>query len=210
MRSFTRSFPRTIPRSPHRADPAPAAARLAWALALVLVGSVCAPARDAPIARAIAESPTSALGLPVRQSGTHWLLREAGGWQESYSIVYGGAPADPAFAAVRVGWFRSADAAQRAFTRLTPTYLYRLWYDRMTDPPREAVYPLPLPGDSVVVLVYGVRLPPEAGPARLEGQITLVRAARAVIMLDSIGVPPERLVPAITAMTRTARALGAP
>lgn len=210
MRSFTRSSPGTTPRSPRRADPAPAAAWLAWALALALVGGVCAPARDAPTARAIAESPASALGLPVRQSGTHWLLREAGGWQESYSIVYGGAPADPAFAAVRVGWFRSADAAHRAFARLTPAYLYRLWYDRMTDPPQEVTYSLPLPGDAAVVLVYGVRLPPEAGPTRLEGQMTLVWAARAVIVVDSIGVPTERLAPAITAMTRAARGLAGP
>lgn len=210
MKGLTRPPSGTVSDPPRRADPAPAAARLAWALALILAGSVCTPARDAPTARAIAESPASALGLPIRQSATHWLLREAGGWQESYSIVYGGAPADPAFAAVRVGWFRSADAAQRAFTRLTPAYLYRLWYDRMVEPPREAVYPLPLPGDSVVVLSYGVRLPPEAGPAQLEGQITLVRAARAVIVVDSIGVPPERLAPAITAMTRAARGLAAP
>ncbi len=209
MRGLTRSSPRTTPRSPRRAHRALTAARLAWALALALVGAACAP-HDAPTARAIAESPASALGLPVRQSGIHWLLREAGGWQESYSIVYGGAPADPAFAAVRVGWFRSAEAAQRAFARLTPAYLYRLWYDRMTEPPREATYPLPLPGDAAVVLAYRVRLPPEAGPTRLEGQFTLVRAARAVIVVDSIGVPPERLAPAITAMTRTARGLAAP
>lgn len=183
---------------------------LAWTLALVLVGVSCAPPRDAPAARAITESPAQALGLPVRQSGVHWLLREADGWQESYSIVYGGAPPDPAFAAVRVGWFRSVDAAQRAFTRLTPAYVHRLWYDRMTGPPQVATYPLPLPGDAVLVLTYGVRLPAEAESTRLEGQLTLVRAARAVIVVDSIGVPPERLVPAITAMARTARGLAGP
>ncbi|MER3420642.1 MAG: hypothetical protein C4290_09045 [Chloroflexota bacterium] len=210
MKGLTRSSSGTVSDLLHQASPALAATRLAWALALVLAGSVCTPARDAPTARAIAESPASALGLPVRQFGTHWLLREAGGWQESYSIIYGGTPADPAFAAVRVGWFHSADAAQRAFTRLTPVYLYRLWYDRMTELPRETVYPLLLPGDTVMVLAYGVRLPPEAASTRLEGQLTLVRAARAVIVVDSIGVPPERLAPAITAMTRAARGLAAP
>lgn len=198
------------PSSPRRAARAPAAVRLAGALALALVGAVCAPPRDMPTARAIAESPAQALGLPVRQSGVHWLLREADGWQESYSIVYGGALADPAFAAVRVSWFRSADAAQRAFARLTPAYLYHLWYDRMTELPRYMQYPFPLPGDAAVVLAYGVRLPPELGPGPLEGQMTVVRAARAVILVDSIGVPPERLVPAITAMARAARGLAGP
>ena len=102
--------------------------------------------------------------------------------------------------------FRDVDSAGRAFAHLTPTYLHRLLRDRMTYAPRPFEYPVPLPGDEVAVNLYGVRLPPEiAREVQLSGQMTAIRAGHVVLLIESIGLPPEQLVPTVESLVNAAK-----
>ena len=177
---------------------------LAGAIILLSAGCLAPGRRDSPAA-AIALSARDALELPVRQQRAHWLLREASGWTDTRLVAYGGDTNDPGTALVYAAYFRSADAAARARARLTASYLHGLWHERMTGEPQPADYPEPLPGDQVAVLAYPARLPPEWRGSEMFGQLTAVRAGRVVFLIDSVGVTPDRFVPAVTALVDAAR-----
>lgn len=177
-------------------------------LAVLAVGCLGSLRHDAT-AEAILLAPRDALGLPVRDNRPYWLLRTAPGWRSGHEIRFGGDPADPAVATVRVARFRDAEAAHAAYARLTPTYLYAAYRDRMTDEPVPFEYPQPLPGDEVATYLYGVKLPTTApAGATLLGQLTALRAGSAVFLVESIGVHPEQLVPALAELVDRARAVG--
>ena len=164
--------------------------------ALLAMGCLRSLRHDAT-AEAILLAPREVLGLPVRDNRPYWLLRTSPGWQSAHEIRFGGDPADPAVATVRVARFRDADTAHAAYR------------DRMTDEPVLFEYPEPLPGDEAATYLYGVKLPPPiASDATLMGQLTALRAGSAVFLVESIGVHPEQLVPALAELVRRAREVG--
>ncbi len=176
--------------------------------ALLAMGCLRSLRHDAT-AEAILLAPREVLGLPVRDNRPYWLLRTSPGWQSAHEIRFGGDPADPAVATVRVARFRDADTAHAAYARLTPAYLYAAYRDRMTDEPVPFEYPEPLPGDEAATYLYSVKLPPPiASDATLMGQLTALRAGSAVFLVESIGVHPEQLVPALAELVRRAREVG--
>jgi hypothetical protein len=178
------------------------------ALAALLCAGCLGTLRRDPAAAAAADAPAASLGLPRRDGRPYWLLRSQSGWESAYEVRFGGDTQDPAMAVVRVVRFRTADAAARAFARLTPDYLYTVYRDRMAGPPRPFDYPAPLPGDEVSVTLYPVLLPPGAGDP-IYGQLTALRAGAAVLLVDSIGVHPPQLVAALEALVRAAARLPA-
>jgi hypothetical protein len=154
-------------------------------------------------AESLALTPSDELALPLHESHSHWLLRGESGWCGAEEVRFGGDPDDPAVATVRSVVLRDHDAAVRGFARLTPAYLHSLLRGRMNAIPRPMAYPEPLDGDDVSVFEYDVRLPLIYSPDFvLIGQLTAVRAGRAVFLIESIGVPPERLVPAVRELVR--------
>ena len=151
-------------------------------------------------------APRDVIDLPLHESRPYWLLRSQPGWLSAHEVRYGGDPEDPAVATIRAVRFRDDESAGRAFAHLTPSYLHLLLRDRMTHAPRPFEYPVPLPGDEVAVYEYGVRLPAEiAREVQLSGQMTAVRAGRVVLLIESIGVPPEQLVPTVESLVNAAR-----
>jgi hypothetical protein len=157
---------------------------------------------------AVALAPRQTLALPVRENQPHWLLHGQPGWCGAQEVRYGGAGDDPAVAAVRAARFRDDATATQAFSRLTAQHLYLTLRDRIVGPPRPFDYPQPLAGDEVAVMLYDARLPPSLGPdVSLTGQLTVVRAGRVVLLIESIGVHPEQLVPAVMQLTDAAAAL---
>lgn len=178
------------------------------AVALLAGGCLGVLTRDRA-AEAIALAPREPLDLPVRDSRPYWLLRTQAGWAGAHEIRFGGNPSDPAVAAVRAVRFDDESAAAGAFAHLTPAYLYLVFRDRMTGEPHPFEYPQPLAGDTVAVWLYGVRLPAEQHDTELLGQLTAVRAGRVVLLIDSIGVAPDRLVPAVSRLVQTAGRIGA-
>ena len=156
-------------------------------------------------AEAIVLASAEDLALPLHENASHWLLRGQTGWCGAEEARFGGNPADPAVATVRGVVLRDPEAAARGFARLTPSYLYSLLRGRMNAVPRPTAYPETLSGDAVAVYEYDVRLPLIYSPDFvLLGQLTVVRAGRTVVLVESIGVPPERLVPAVQEMVRAA------
>lgn len=178
---------------------------LVQALLAILAAGCLGSLRHDAAAEAILLAPREVLGLPVRDNRPYWLLRTSPGWQSAHEIRFGGDPSDPAVATVRVARFRDADAAHDAYARLTPAYLHASYRDRMTDEPVPFDYPQSLPGDEVATYLYGVKLPATAPEgAVLLGQLTAVRAGSAVLLVESIGVDPDRLVPALAELVRRA------
>ncbi len=177
-------------------------------LSLLAVGCLGSLRHDAT-AEAILLAPREVLGLPVRDNRPYWLLRTSPGWRSAHEIRFGGDPSDPAVATVRVARFRDAEAAHTAYARLTPAYLYAAYRDRMTDEPVPFEYPQPLPGDEAATYLYGVKLPATAPEgATLLGQLTALRADSAVLLVESIGVHPEQLVPALAELVRRVHEVG--
>ncbi|MFN8558966.1 MAG: hypothetical protein U0531_17050 [Dehalococcoidia bacterium] len=158
-----------------------------------------------PVAEAIVTAPSSVIDLPERDRRMYWLLRGSPGWAGAHEARYGGDPEDNGVATVRAVRFDTARYAERAFARLTPEYLHLALRDRMASPPEPFTYPEPLPGDQTIVYLYGVRLsPPYALETQLLGQLTAMRVGSAVVVVESIGVEPERLVPTFGRLARAA------
>jgi hypothetical protein len=166
--------------------------------------------RSEPTATA-AHAAQSALGLPVRGEQVYWLLRAEPGWCNSYQVRYGGEFSDPAFMQVSVAVFRDVASADRGFDRIaTPAYLYRALTGHMVHVPWEIEYSAPLPGERTAVLESIVIGPPQPGepPVEFPLQLTAIRAGRATLLTESIGVDPEHLVPALEAVVQAAAPLG--
>jgi hypothetical protein len=145
------------------------------------------------------------LQLPVRENHTYWLLRGVDGWRSSHEVKFGGNPSDSAVAAVRVVRFDSADAARNGYARLTPEYLQASLRDSIVGIPTAFDYPGRIPGDNTATYLYLVRMPPDTPPnVIIRGQFTVIRAGAMVLLVESIGVTPDRLVPALTALVRAA------
>ncbi len=173
------------------------------ALALIAggcLGTLPNDERASATARAAAHS----LNLPLREERPHWLLRRQPGWQAAHLVRFGGGDTDPAVATIRTARFSDAAAAAAAFARLTPAYLHQRFRQRMLGEPWPVAYPEPLAGDAVAVLAYRVQLPPFAGDRELIGQLTVVRAGATVLLIESIGVPPEQVVAVLEAVTTAA------
>jgi hypothetical protein len=163
-----------------------------------------------PRAESVAMAPQSEFGLPARDSRRHWLLRGESSWCGGHEVRYGGDPDDGGIASVRVVLFQDVDAAVAAFDRLTPSYLYNMLRGRILEEPQPFTYEHELAGDAVWVSLYEVRLPlVDAPDATLLGQLTSVRAGRAVILVESIGVQPDHLVPAVRELVRAANRIPA-
>ena len=176
--------------------------------ALILAAALAAgcgsvPTSD-PTARLMARTAGTPLDLPVRESYNIWLLSSERGWQSAHLIRFGGEPGDGAAATVRAIVFQWEDDAARTFGRITPAWLYRTFRSSMLDVPQPLEYPAVLAGDEQLVTLYGVRLPPEFEDQALSGQMTAVRSGRAIFLVDSVGVTPERLSPAVEALTLAA------
>jgi hypothetical protein len=186
-------------------------ARLLLALVLIatVAGTACLGTLPAdPRAEGVAMAPQSELGLPARGSRRHWLLRGESGWCGGHEIRYGGDPDDGGIASVRVILFEEIAAAVAAFNRLTPNYLHNMLRGRILDEPQPIVYEQELAGDAVAVHQYEVRLPLlDAPDATLVGLLTGVRSGRAVMLVESIGVQPDHLVPAVRELVRAANRL---
>jgi len=190
----------------HRNYPRAAVAALLLLCATSCLGTLT----ESQDAQLVAETPGDELDLPLHDSGKHWLLRGESGWCGAHEALFGGDPHDAAVATVRAAVMRDVDAAARGFERLTGTYIYSLLRSRMNDVPEPVEYPDPLDGDDITVLRYPVRLPPVYAPEFvLMGQMTAVRAGRVVLMIESIGVRPEHLVPAVRELVRAAYRLPA-
>lgn len=196
----------SVPSSPQTARRARSGAlsprRLAGLIcALVLLAGGClGTLPDDERAAATAHAPARILDLPVREERPHWLLRRQPGWQAAHMVRFGGGDTDPAVATIRTARFSDAGAAAAAFARLTPAYLHQRFRQRMLGEPWPVAYPAPLDGDAVAVMAYRAQLPPFAGDRELIGQLTVVRAGATVLLIESIGVPPERLVLTVAAL----------
>jgi hypothetical protein len=180
------------------------AATLIIFVAALLSGCLTGTPKD-PVTRAIVTAPGAALNLPLHESRAHWLMRDLPRWCGAAEARWGGGPEDGAALTARAARFRDETAAARALDRLTPEYLSVAFQDQIAEGPYPIDYPEPLPGDEAKVNEYGVRLPLEiAAETQLLGQLTAVRAGRAVILTESIGVPSENLLPAFEAMVEAA------
>jgi len=179
---------------------------VALGLLMGALGSGClrTSQRDGGAER-IALAPREVLALPLYQSRPYWLLRSQPGWIGGHEVELGGGTNDPASASIRAARFRDVASASRAYGRLTPDYIYLLLRKRMDSVLYPFVYPAPLPGDAVAVMGYDVRLPPEVGrDVTIIGQMTAIRAGTVVLLVESIGIPPDQLVPALTQLTDAA------
>ncbi len=184
--------------------------RLLFILLLTAVlGTACLGTLAAdPRAESVAMAPQSEFGLPARDNRRHWLLRGESGWCGGHEVRYGGDPDDGGIASVRVVLFQEIEAAVAAFNRLTPNYLYNMLRGRILDEPQPIDYEQELAGDAVAVHQYEVRLPlVDAPDATLIGLLTAVRSGRSVILVESIGVQPDHLVPAVRELVRAANRL---
>jgi hypothetical protein len=174
--------------------------------AALLCGCFGGMPRDA-VTRAIVMAPGPALELPLYESRAHWLMRDLPRWCGAAEAQWGGGPDDRAAMTARAARFRDETAAARALDRLTPEYLSIAFQDQIAEGPYPIDYPEPLPGDEAKVNEYGVRLPLEiAAQTQIQGQLTAVRAGKAVILTESVGVPSEELIPAFRAMVDAAGA----
>lgn len=185
---------------------APRALAGVCSVAVLLFSVAClGTLRDDPDAQRMATSPRPELGLPLREEHPHWLLHGHAGWCGAWEARFGGDTDDPAVASIRAARFATADAARQAFPRLTPEFLGLLMRDRIIGIPATFEYPEPLAGDDVMTALYEVRLPPGFPPDfGLRGQFTAVRAANTIFLVETIGVGPDRLVPAVLELARAA------
>lgn len=168
-----------------------------WCALLALAGCLGGLPAD-PQAEAIAIAAREAVGLPVRESRPYWLLRAAPGWVGGHEIRYGGEPQDGGIAGFRIARFENEAAAHSAYLRLTPAYIYAVARDRMTGDPWSFTYPVSLAGEENAVYLFNVRMPPDIeGGLQLQGQVTVLRTGRTVILVESIGVHPDHLAPAV-------------
>jgi hypothetical protein len=168
-------------------------------LGFLVLAAACADRTESDAAAAaITAAPEAALERPAREGRRYWLLLGAEGWCGSHLTRFGGEPEDPGVAIVRVARFDDADSAMRAFARLDPDYLYRIFQVKMLRPPQFVLYPEPIPGDQSFAISYDARLPFElpAGTA-IEGQMIAVRAGAFVTLIENIGVAPEQIVAAV-------------
>jgi len=180
--------------------------------ALAFAGSAClGTLPGSEDAGTVALAPRDALRLPLRENNPHWLLRQEPGWQEAYWATFGGGYGDRALTTIRVALFADAAHATAGFARLTPAHFYRLWQDRMTGEPRTVTFPTRLPGDQVAITEYTPVGSPEdgSGAPLLAVQLIVVRSGRAVIVIESIGIPREHLAPVTHALVNAARQLDA-
>ena len=154
--------------------------------------------------REVVESPGEVLDLPLHEQRAHWLMRDLPRWCGAAEARWGGDPGDAGVLTARAVRFRDENAATRALDKLTPEYLALAFRDRIEEGPTPVDYPAPLPGDEAKANSYRVRLPPEDADFKLYGQYVAVRTGKALIITESIGLPPEQLVPAIATMVRAA------
>jgi hypothetical protein len=174
--------------------------------AALLCGCLGGMPRDA-VTRAIVTAPGATLNLPLHESRAHWLMRDLPRWCGAAEAQWGGGPDDPAAMTARAARFRDETAAARALDRLTPEYLSVAFQDQIAEGPYPIDFPEPLPGDEAKVNEYSVRLPLDiAAETQIQGQLTAVRAGKAVILTESVGVPSTELIPAFEAMVAAAGA----
>ena len=175
------------------------------AVAALVCGGCLGTLPHDPTAEAIVLAPRDVLRLPLHENHPYWLFRSQPGWMSAHEVRFGGDPKDPAVATIRAALFRDSEAAVRAFARFTPAYLYLLLRDRMTGEPRPFDYPAPLSSDELAVSEYAVRLPPEvARYLTLVGQLTLARAGRVVLLMESIGLSLDQIVTTLDELCRAA------
>jgi hypothetical protein len=181
---------------------------IAGTAAVVLAALLCSCFSGLPqdsVTTGIVTAPGTALDLPLHESRTHWLMRDLPRWCGAAEARWGGAPEDGAALTARAARFRDEVAAARALDRITPEYLSVAFQDQIVEGPYPIDFPEPLPGDEAKVNEYGVRLPLEiAAESQITGQLTIVRAGKAVILADSVGVSSEDLLPAFEAMVNAA------
>jgi hypothetical protein len=177
------------------------------ALALLLAGCLGTLHHD-DASEQVALAPRESFSLIERGNGVYWLLRGLDGWRGSHEVKFGGGPSDPASATVRVVRFRDITTAGAGFDRLTPAYLLAAYRDQMTGMPTAFRFPGALAGDRTATWRYAPKPLGMAAGAYIEGQYTAIQAGVFVILIDSVGVAPDRLAPAVTALVGAARGLG--
>lgn len=162
-------------------------------------------------AAGIAGVAAGALRLPIQESRPHWFLRQEAGWLGAHRIRFGGRAEDEGLTVVRAAVFTDESSASAALARITPAYTYALWHSRMEAPPRTVPFPVSIPGDEVRITEYQPRLSPEETEQGLQLSVQLIslRAGRVVVVIESIGVPREKLAPVTERLVEAARALGA-
>lgn len=174
----------------------------------VVVTAACTSWQAYAPAASVALAPKATLKLPLHENYRHWLLISESGWCGASVARWGGDDGEPGVVIVRTAVFKDSSSAARAYPKMTADYIYRSLRSEMVRAPWPVEYPQPLPGDKVNVFAYDVRLPPFTGPDfRIYGQITTIHAGRSVFLVESIGVPPEQLVPAISDLTHASSAL---
>jgi len=172
--------------------------------AALLAGCLGSLPHDRPT-RSVVLAPGAAFDLPLHESRPHWLMRDLPRWCGAAEARWGGDPEDRAVLTTRAVRFRDDNAAARALDKLTPEYLAIVFRDRIAGGPTPVDYPMPLPGDEAKADEYDVRLPPDlAAQLRLTGQFLAVRSGKALILTESIGLPPDELVPAVERMIEVA------
>jgi hypothetical protein len=167
--------------------------------------------RSEPSAADLIHPSAVALALPRSEAQPDGLLRDAAGWCGGQQVSFGGRAEDGATVLLRLAHFRDAEAATRAVAGITPTALGELVETRMVTPPEPADPPLLLPAEVVLALAYGGRVPmamrTEADPPVLPVALLLVQAESVVVLVESIGLLPERQQALVVELVRAARQL---
>lgn len=188
----------------------PAVSGIAAVASVLLVAACLGTLSHDSFAEAVALAPAPTLNLPVRDSRPYWLLRRQPGWLGAHKVIFGGAASDRGRTIIRAARFRDEASAALAAARLTPAYMQRLWPAEMQTPPQPVAFPVPLPGDTVLVTEYGLRLPPEEVPTEaILVQLIVLRVGRTVIVIDSVGIPREELALVVEALVGAVRWLEA-
>jgi hypothetical protein len=160
-------------------------------------------------AEEISGAAADVLPTPLRETRPHWFLRQEAGWLGAHRTRFGGEGDDEGFTIVRVALFTDAAAASAALARITPQYMHALWHSRMALLPQPVSFPVAISGDEVSVAEYPLRLSPgEERTEELIVQVVSLRAGRAVLVVESIGVPREGLAPVVDRLVRAAHRAG--
>lgn len=145
-----------------------------------------------PVARGIARSPRTLLGLWEYAQRPFWLVRGEPGWLGSHEAMFSGEDirGDSFDIAVRVARFADVTAARAAAAAITAVYVQRLFRTRLPELPAPVSDLLPHAGRPQRLYQYSSAIQqPRAGAS----YFLATSAGDIVLLLESTGLPTTQL-----------------